>query len=194
MPKCRVKGCNKLTQYKYTKQIYCVMHLARVRRHGYPELKKDAYKSLEKLPHGFVDDFIRQNCKIMTDEEIAKILKRRGYKEASTWTVKYRRRKLGVKKYLYGEVKKHKAWIRAQAIKKYGKKCELCDYSFTIDTHHIIPKQKGGLHEINNLMVVCPNCHALITRRQIVLKRRADIIRAGKKVMELLKKVYPNFG
>ena len=34
------------------------MHLARVRRHGYPELKKDAYQTLERLPHKIVDDFI----------------------------------------------------------------------------------------------------------------------------------------
>lgn len=169
------------------------MHLARVRRHGYPELKRNAYQSLEKLPHGFADEFIRKNCKIMIDEEIAKALKKRGYKGATVWIVKYRRRRLGIKKYLYGEIKKHKAWIRTQAIKKYGKRCELCGYGFTIDAHHIIPKQKGGLHEIDNLMVVCPNCHALITRRQIVLKKRRDISKASKSVIKLVKRVYPNF-
>ena len=117
MSKCQIKGCSKFTTYKNTIQKYCEMHLARIKRHGYPELKTDAYASLEKLPHKFVDNFILQNCKEMKDEKIVKVLKRKGYKEATVWTVKYRRRKLGVKKYLYGEVKKHKAWIRAQAIK-----------------------------------------------------------------------------
>ena len=186
MPKCKIEGCKSLTQFKNTKQKYCVMHIARIRRHGYSELKKDAYEPLEKLPHKFVDNYIRKNCKIMIDKEIAEELAKRGIKNATIWNVKYRRRKLGIKKYLYGEIKKHKAWVRAQAIKKYGGKCELCEYHLTIDTHHIIPKQNGGPHEINNLMIVCPNCHALITRKQIKLQNRAGIIKARGKINKLL--------
>lgn len=166
------------------------MHLARLRRHGYLELKKDAYRSLEKLPHEFIDDFILKNSQKMIDTEIVEILKKRGYKEATWWAVRYRRRKLGIKKYLYGEVRKHKAWIRTQAIKQYGKKCELCNYNMTIDTHHIIPKYKGGPHEIDNLMVICPNCHALITRGALVLKKRADIPRISKRVLKRIKSFY----
>jgi len=74
------------------------MHLARIRRHGYPELKKNSYQSLEKLPHKFIDNFIRKNCKLMIDKEISQILKEKGYKEADIWTIRYRRRKLGIKK------------------------------------------------------------------------------------------------
>jgi 5-methylcytosine-specific restriction endonuclease McrA len=97
---------------------------------------------------------------------------------------------LGVKKYLYGEVKKHKAWIRAQAIKKYGKQCELCGYSASFDAHHIVPKYAGGKHEIENLMIVCPNCHALITRLIIKLKNRKDIPVIRKKVLQLIPSFY----
>jgi 5-methylcytosine-specific restriction endonuclease McrA len=194
MPKCIFKRCKNFTQYKDTKQVYCVMHLARIRRHGYPELKKDAYQSLEKLPHSFIDDFILKNCKTMIDQKIAAILRKKGYKGANVWTVRYRRRKLGIKKYLYGEVKKHKAWIRAQAIKKYGNRCELCGYGVALDTHHIIPKKKGGPHEINNLIVLCPNCHALITRKYFTLRNRKDIPKTSKEVIKLLKSFYPNFG
>jgi len=170
------------------------MHLARVRRHGYPELKKDAYQSLEKLPHSVIDDFISKNCGVMIDKEISSILKKNGYKGADIWIVRYRRRKLGIKKYLYGEVKKHKAWIRLQAIKKYGNKCELCGYSTVVDTHHIIPKKIGGPHEINNLIILCPNCHALVTRKHFTLNGREDIPKIRKKVIRLLRSFYPNFG
>lgn len=170
------------------------MHLARIRRHGYPELKKDAYRSLEKLPHSFIDRYIRKNCQRMTDKAIVQKLLKHGFKEANFWTVRYRRRKLGVKKYLSGEVKKHKAWIRTQAIKCYGTNCEICGYGITIDTHHIIPKHQGGPHEIDNLMVICPNCHALITRRLLSLHSREDIKKVRIKVIRMLKKFYPNFG
>ena len=67
MPKCVFKSCNNFTRYQNTKQIYCPKHLARIKRHGYPELKKDAYRTLEKLPHEKVDNFIRKNCQKIID-------------------------------------------------------------------------------------------------------------------------------
>lgn len=194
MPKCKIKGCKKLTQYKNTKNLYCSMHLARVRRHGYPERKKDSHQSLEKLPHKFIDNFILKNYDKMLDKDIAKYLTKKRYKDATQWNVKYRRRKLGIKKYLYGEIQKHKEWIRRQAIKKYGNICELCKYNFDIETHHIIPKKEGGNHEIDNLIVVCPNCHRLITKKRIELKDRKDIKKLSKKVKKLIKSAYPYLG
>ena len=109
MPKCIVKGCTKSTTYKNTTRKYCEMHLARIRRHGYPELKKDAYAILEKLPHAVVDDYIRDNCKEKDDNEIVNVLKGMGYKTVTKWNVGYRRRKLGRRKYLRGEIQRHKA-------------------------------------------------------------------------------------
>lgn len=194
MPTCKIKGCKKPTTYTYTRFPYCEMHKARIRRHGYSELKKNAYQSLEKLPHKIVDNFIRKNCQKMVDKEIAKELKKRGFKEATIWTIKYRRRKLGIKKYLYGEIKKHKTWIRTQAIKKYGNVCELCGYRISVETHHVIPKHQGGPHETDNLIVICPNCHSLITKRIIILNNRKDIPKIRKKIIKLLKSFYPNFG
>lgn len=162
------------------------MHLARIKRNGNTGLKTGSH-GLEKLPHKIVDNYIKRNCKNMLDEEMSNHLKKLGYDNATIWTVKYRRRKLGFKKYLYGEVKKHKAWIRSQAIKKYGQKCEFCDYDLTIDIHHIKPKHKGGLNEIDNLMILCPNCHAIITRKIFILDDRKDILKIKNKIKELLK-------
>lgn len=126
----------------------------------------------------------------MLDKEVAKKLKRMGFDGATVWTVKYRRRKLGFKKYLYGEIQKHREWIRRQAIKKYGRKCELCDYSLVIEAHHIIPKHKGGLHEIDNLMILCPNCHVLLTRRKLILTSRKDINAIRQKLKKLRETSY----
>lgn len=191
MPKCKIKECQNNTQYRKTKYKYCLMHLARIRRHGYPELKKDKGEhALETLPHKGVDDFILKNCKEMIDEKIVVGLKKLGFNSANVWNVKYRRRKLGIKKYLYGDVQKHKAWVRTQAIKKYGDRCELCFYPFSIDTHHIIPKYLGGPHEIDNLMIVCPNCHSLITRKVLELNSRKDILRIGKLIRKKIKSTY----
>jgi len=162
------------------------MHMARIKRHGHPGLQTDFHK-LEKLPHPFVDEFIHKNYKTLIDKEIVKELKKKGFKEATQWGVRYRRRRLGIKKYLSGEIKKYKAWIRMQAIKKYGDKCELCGYRLVVESHHILPRKRGGLHEINNLMVLCPNCHALITKRYLNLKSRKDIPALQRKLFELWK-------
>jgi len=196
MPKCKIRGCKKFTRHRNTVEIYCSMHRARIKRHGHPGLKKDSH-GLEKLPHPVVDDFIRKNCKEMIDKEIVKKLRKMGFKKATWWAVRYRRRRLGIKKYLYGEIKKYRLWVKQQAIKKYGDKCELCGYGLSLDVHHIIPKKEGGKHEIDNLMVLCPNCHALITRKtrkKFILKKRKDIPVIKKKLRKLLKSFYSNFG
>lgn len=190
MAKCEIKDCLKPTLYANTIQKYCPMHLARIRRHGYPELKKERGEhNLEKLPHE-IDDYIIKNCKDKLDKEIAKELLIRGYTGASAWNVRYRRRRLGIKKYLHGEILKHKAWVRTQAIRTHGNKCELCFYNVAIDTHHIIPKYLGGPHEIENLMVICPNCHALVTRKIIIISSRKDITKVGRKIRKLIRPFY----
>ncbi|MBU4332259.1 HNH endonuclease [Patescibacteria group bacterium] len=191
MPKCKAPGCNKLTRHKNTKKIYCPMHLSRLKRNGHLGLRDKSFHKLEKLPHKFVDGFVLKNCSKMIDTDIAKYLQQQGFKGATVWIVKYRRRKLGVKKYLYGEVKKHKAWVRQQAIKKYGNACELCGYNLHIETHHIIPKHKGGTHTVNNLIVLCSNCHTLITNKRFELKSRKDIKKVSKKIKRSLKLTYP---
>lgn len=166
------------------------MHWGRLQRNGHFGLKENAFQIKEKMPHEFVDDFIRKNCSEMIDKDIAEALIKRGVEGVNVWNVKYRRRKLGVKKYLYGDVLKHKAWVRAQAIRIYGNKCELCGYNMAVDTHHIVPKHQGGPHEVENLMVICPNCHALITRKYLIVKNRSDIIKTRRKIIKSLKSFY----
>lgn len=153
------------------------MHLARVRRNGSFELRSKESHLLEKLPHEVVDDYIRSCPNEVRYVDMAAALQAMGYKGATRWTVGYRRRKLGLHKYLYGHLRKHKAWIHIQAIRKYGDACELCSYSVVVDVHHLVPKHKGGLHELENLMVVCPNCHAMITRGLVAIHTRAEIPR-----------------
>jgi len=194
MPKCKAPNCNKSTRFENTSHKYCVMHLARLKRNGHLGLKENAWQIIEILPHKFIDDFILKNCSKMIDSEITEHLKKKGYKKAETHHVKYRRRKLGVKKYLYGEIKKHRAWIREQAIKKYGSICELCGYNLRIETHHIIPRHKGGNHEIENLAVLCSNCHALLTGDEFKLNDRKEIKKLSKKIKKLIKSAYSYLG
>jgi predicted HNH restriction endonuclease len=50
-------------------------------------------------------------------------------------------------------------WSKA-AIKKFGNKCQICGWDKArCDVHHKTPKTKGGLHTLENAIVICPNCH-----------------------------------
>lgn len=52
-------------------------------------------------------------------------------------------------------------WAKA-AIRHYGNKCEKCGWDKArCDVHHREPKARGGLHTIQNAIVICPNCHRL---------------------------------
>ena len=169
------------------------MHKARFKRHGHFGLRDKSFHKLEKLPHA-VDSFIREQAGQMMDKQIAEQLHHNGFQGATIWTVKYRRRRLGIRKYASGEEKKHKAWIRRQALRRYGHRCELCAYHLFVETHHILPKHKGGLHEVENLMIVCSNCHTLFTRGYLKLNNRSGISRLRHQVKRMLRMAYPNFG
>ena len=49
----------------------------------------------------------------------------------------------------------------------------------------------GGDHEIENLMVVCPNCHALITRKHINIKSRKAIPKMRRIILGKIRSFYP---
>src|SRR3989338_3570125 len=189
-PSCEAPDCRKHRTYRNTAQPYCEMHKARFRRHGHFGLRDKSFHKLEKLPHT-VDAFIQQHAHQMIDEQIAQELRKQGFANVTAWNVKYRRRKLRIRKYASGEEKKHKAWIRRQALRKHGKRCELCGYHLFIETHHIVRKHQGGPNEVDNLMVVCSNCHILLTRGYVKLFSRAGISRLREHLRPLLRSPYP---
>ena len=53
-------------------------------------------------------------------------------------------------------------WAKA-AIREYGNKCDQCGWDAArCDVHHRVPKSLGGLHTLDNAIVLCPNCHRVI--------------------------------
>lgn len=64
-------------------------------------------------------------------------------------------------------VKEHRKFIssnRETIIETRGNKCEVCGMGCKgiLMVHHILPLQQGGNNDKENLVVVCPNCHALL--------------------------------
>lgn len=55
--------------------------------------------------------------------------------------------------------KTRSAWAKA-AIRAYGNACQICGWSVArCDVHHRKAKADGGLHTLDNAIVLCPNCH-----------------------------------
>lgn len=53
------------------------------------------------------------------------------------------------------------SWAKA-VIRHYGNKCQRCGWDEArCDAHHRDPKASGGLHTIDNGIVLCPNCHRI---------------------------------
>lgn len=71
----------------------------------------------------------------------------------------------------HGEGFSKKNLTRWQKIyEKYGGKCCVCGFTEVVEVHHIISRSMGGTDEIENLILVCPNHHALIERGMIFIK------------------------
>lgn len=161
MRKCSIEGCDNPLRSKTGKVNICPMHQTRLKRNDSIKLKKEITNThgLEILPHDIVNDIIRDNMD-KKDKEIMEILIENGFEEASLRNIKYRRKKLGLKKYNFDG----KHYSKKEAKQTYGEKCELCSYDLTIDVHHIIEKKNGGTDDLDNLCILCPNCHALVHR------------------------------
>jgi hypothetical protein len=121
--------------------------------------------------------FIRQNWKNMTDKEISKSL------NLSSEAVKYYRMQFDLWKNRKGTSKqKHKS----DGMKVYGKNCEVCNLPVT-ELHHIIPKST----QISDWAILCPTCHAVITRKLVCIENREDI---ETKLKPFMIEFYKNIG
>lgn len=105
--------------------------------------------------------FIRLNWRSMTDNDIANKLGVTGE------VIKYYRMNLNLWKNRKGTAK---STFRKRALKLYGDACESCGVKFC-EWHHIIPKSIDS----KDWCILCPTCHAVITRKFVSVEKRSDI-------------------
>lgn len=117
--------------------------------------------------------FIRMNWRKMTDKEIANKL---GVTEV---VIKYYRKNYNLWKNRKGS---HKSTFRREALKLYGKQCEVCGIEIS-EWHHIVPKSTKP----EDWCILCSLCHAVITRKLITVNNRQDL---KIKLLPLMKQVY----
>ncbi len=56
--------------------------------------------------------------------------------------------------------------VRMAIFERADSKCEICAFKFApiLHVHHIVPVSRGGRAKQSNLVLLCPNCHALAHR------------------------------
>lgn len=66
---------------------------------------------------------------------------------------------------------------RRRVYRRDGYRCALCDDPRRLQIHHVIFRSQGGLETEQNLITLCPRCHALC--------HGTDIDRLGKSMEEM---------
>ena len=51
---------------------------------------------------------------------------------------------------------------KKKLLKVWSNQCAICNNNQFLEFHHIIPRAKGGSDDYDNLIVLCPCCHAKI--------------------------------
>ena len=67
-------------------------------------------------------------------------------------------------------LKKMSQGIYSNIYELYDSKCAVCGFDEAVEVHHIIPKRLGGSDEPSNVIVLCPNHHALADRGMLKIK------------------------
>lgn len=106
--------------------------------------------------------YIRANWKKISDKEIAEKL------GVNFSVVRYYRMNYNLWKNRKGTAK---STFRKKALGLYGEACESCGIKFC-EWHHIIPKSKNP----QDWCILCPTCHATITRKFVKVEKREDIV------------------
>lgn len=53
---------------------------------------------------------------------------------------------------------------------KFSGKCAVCSFDEVVEVHHIIPQRAGGTDDPDNLILLCPNHHAMADRGMLFIK------------------------
>lgn len=117
--------------------------------------------------------YIRSNWRHMTDEEIAHTL------GVTNVVIKHYRMNLNLWK---NRKFTARSTFRKKALKLYGKECEVCGLNIC-EWHHIIPKSVSP----TDWAILCSLCHAVITRKLVVVTNRKDL---NTKLKPFMKDIY----
>jgi len=171
------KTIGKSPTYRDLQQIPGPSPRTIVRRFGYwsKALKKAGIRPQTNQLKKGERSFIRTNWRKMTDKEIANKL---GVTEV---VIKYYRMNYNMWKNRKGTAK---STYRKEALRLYGKKCEICSIGIC-EWHHIVPKSTKP----DDWCILCSLCHAAITRKLVIVNNRREL---ETKLLPFMQQIYSN--
>lgn len=119
--------------------------------------------------------YIRKNWRKMSDKEIAKEL------GITPEVIKYYRMQFNLWKNRKGTSKQGQ---KSEGMRLYGKNCEICNLPLT-ELHHL----QSHSNNFNDWCILCPNCHAVLTRKLVIVKTRKEL---KTKLFPYIKNLYKN--
>lgn len=78
---------------------------------------------------------------------------------------------------------------REEVFELYGKFCNRCSLTTNLHVHHKLPLSFGGTNKLNNLEVLCEECHQKIHKHKLVFETTKDIDNYGFDTKILDKKI-----
>lgn len=72
----------------------------------------------------------------------------------------------------------------AYLYERFGGKCAVCLFHEVVEVHHIIPRRVGGDDSPENLILLCPNHHALADRGMLSIEGIPVLMPSGERVMQ----------
>ncbi len=121
---------------------------------------------------------IRKMWHRMTDKRIAKKL------GIPIHVVRYHR--LSSKLWKNSRKGNTRASQKQKAMKLYGKNCEICNIPI-VEINHIISRK----NDPSNWTILCPLCHAVLTRKLVTIQNRTELIT---KLLPYMQKIHKSFG
>jgi len=68
---------------------------------------------------------------------------------------------------------------RSLALSRFGRRCMICGFDVIVAVHHIRLRRNGGTNDLANLIVLCPNHHAMAHAHMISIDELIRLNRAA---------------
>jgi 5-methylcytosine-specific restriction endonuclease McrA len=144
-----IMSCNR--DFDYTWSYQCCFRC--------PEDRNSALKKSIKTFRSCIDSFSRWGVNL--NEIEAYIEELRSLRLDDLTSIKEKRRKLRHKKRTRRQYQKLRPTLKRQLENKFGSKCAYCESTEKLEIDHITPVFRKGDNDINNLQILCRNCHLI---------------------------------
>lgn len=125
----------------------------------YPEQRNKDLKQSIKTVRDCIE--ILEDCDLEVDDLYQYVEKLRELRLKDLVSIKQSRRKARYRKKTRREYYRLKPKLKTQLLEKFESKCAHCESTERLEIDHITPVFRRGDNDINNLQILCRDCHLI---------------------------------